>query len=103
MNSINAPMSSMRMGLYGTALATLMIFAGWCVIDFFAVRQADYPARVHEHEWIILLLPIPAFLACYLFGRVLKVASSFWIAVPLSIPLIAIFGVWFHFSIGGRL
>ena len=100
----------MRLVLYGTALATLMIFAGWCVIDYFAVRQPDYPARVHEHEWIILCLPPPAFLTCYFYGRVLQVPSSFWIAViataiavPLSIPLIAMFGVWFHFSIGGSL
>lgn len=100
----------MRLGFYGTTLATLMIFAGWCVIDYFSVRQPDYPAKVHEHEWIILFLPLPAFLACYFYGRFVQVASSFWIAVvataiaiALSIPLIAIFGVWFHFSIGGSL
>jgi len=103
-------MSSVRFGFYGTALATLVIFAGWCVMDYIVVRKPDYPARVHEHDWMIFLLPLLAFLACYYFGVAWKVASSFWIAVVataiavvFSIPLIVLFGVWFHFSIGGRL
>lgn len=103
-------MRSVRFGFYGTALATLVIFAGWCVMDYTVVRQPDYPARVHENDGFIVFLPMAAFLVCYFFGKVSKVASSFWIAVVataiavvLSIPLIVLFGVWFHFSIGGRL
>jgi hypothetical protein len=110
MNPVKAPVRSIRLCLYGTLLATLVIFSGWCVIDYIAVKQPDYPARVHDNDWAILLLPLLAFLTCYFCGRGLRVASSFWIAmgataiaVLLSIPIIALFGVWFHFSIGGRL
>lgn len=109
-STMKAPISSIRFGLYGTVMATLMIFMGWCVIDYVAVRQPDYPVRVHERDWIIFLLPLPAFLACYFCGRAFQVASTFLtsvvatiLAVALSIPLIVVLGVWFHFSIGGRL
>lgn len=98
------------LGLLETALASLVIVGGWCVIDYFGVRQPDYPARIHDNEWLILVLPVAALLTCLCMERLSRQRWAFFlpvistgIAILLSIPLILTFGIWFHFSIGGNL
>ena len=98
------------LGILQTGIATVVIFGGWCAIDFYEVSRPDYPDRVHDNEWVLLLLPFPAFLANYWVGRIRDSRSRVGIAIlatalaiPLSIPVILLFGIWFHFAIGGRL
>ena len=93
-----------------TFLAAAAIFAGWCLIDWFEVRQPDYPKRIHEREWLVFLLPLPAFFVSWGLARItsprvgwLQALITTLVAIPISLPLILIFGVWFHFWIGGKL
>jgi hypothetical protein len=110
MHAENSAKSPVALGFLQTGIATLVIFGGWCAIDFYEVSRPDYPDRVHDNEWMLLLLPIPAFLASYWIGRIRESRSQVGIAIlttalaiPLSIPTILLFGIWFHFAIGGRL
>jgi len=97
-------------GVFQTCVASLAIFAGWCAIDYYEVNRSDYPDTIHQREWLILVLPILAFASSYWVGRQWQPKRGIGysvvitlLSIPISIPLILLFGVWFHFAIGGTL
>jgi hypothetical protein len=87
----------------------MVIVGGWYVTDYIGVNQPGYPARIHDNEWLVFVLPVE-FLACVCLEMVSRQRWSFLlpaiatvIAIPLSVPLNLIFRIWFHFSTKGSL
>src|SRR5690606_38887944 len=96
-------------GWIATGLASVAIFAGSCIINYFSINCADLPHLRETIEGLNFLLPVLAFLICYFAFRVSRIAPSFWLAVVatlfaflLSIPLFLTLGVWFHLGSGGQ-
>jgi hypothetical protein len=83
-------------------------FVMWCVLDFVLVRFA--PSRIHDFDWICLLLPVIVLLGgiAALRGKsiasriVLSIVATI-IAIILAVVLIVTVGISFHFSIGGEI
>lgn len=101
---------STRTFINATSFVSLMMFLQWCVFDFYTVRMIPYPEQVHNDNWIFLMFPILPLLVMFMWSKWSQSTISFGVIVGaiifgfvLSIPLIALFGVWFHLSIGGQL
>ena len=101
------PRTALRFCL--TAFAgSVAMFMGWCLQDYLLVRFA--PSRIHNFDWVLLLLPIAvAFASAAAFRHVnaaarvsLSIASAILASVA-AVLLVFFFGVPFHFSIGGQL
>lgn len=92
------------------SFVAMTVFMQWCVLDFYVVRMIPYPEHVDDYDWTFLMFPLLPLLALLAWSKwpgssmtlgTIVVAVVF--GVIFSIPLIAVCGVWFHFSIGGTL
>ncbi len=88
----------------------IMFFIGWCVLDYLLVRSPEYPSNIHSDDWAFAFVPI-ATLACNL--RVTRQLSKprmvlysilGTLATCLTLAFaVMMFGIPFHFQIGGHL
>jgi multisubunit Na+/H+ antiporter MnhF subunit len=87
----------------------VMFFIAWCVLDYLLVTSPEYPDNIHSGDWTFAIVPIGTF-ACNL--RVTRQLSkprmflySILGAVAMCIALalvVMVFGIPFHFQIGGH-
>jgi len=90
-----------------TSCAAVSMFLGWCALDYGLVKFA--PERIHDFDWLLRLFPLAVALVAAVHFRSLgsgrSIAIAFvaaLIASVAAVALISVFGVWFHFAIGGR-
>lgn len=93
-----------------TLFVAMMVFIQWCMLDFYVVCMIPYPEHVHDYNWIALIFPLLAALTLLSRSRKSRrlmslgvLFSAIALGTVISIPLISMFGVWFHISIGGTL
>ncbi|MGN6369403.1 MAG: hypothetical protein ACTHN5_14185 [Phycisphaerae bacterium] len=84
------------------------MFVGWCVLDFILVHFA--PSRGADFDWVLFLFPVASVVAGILVFRGRDIATRVGLAIAvavfgslLAMPLVLVFGVPFHFFIGGTL
>lgn len=100
----------LRAFILAAGLVASVMLAQYCALDFFVVRIRPYPDEVHDYDSLVLLFPfLPIMLLLAATNRRLQSLRGRWFIASIfcgflvSIPLIATVGVWFHFSIGGKL
>jgi len=91
-------------------LLLIMFFVAWCILDYLLVRSAEYPDNIHSGDWVFAFVPITT-LACNLWStrhlskpRMVLYSILGTLAMCLMLALIVmLFGIPFHFQIGGYL
>ena len=91
-------------------LAALVLFALWCVADYFGVKSPDYPANIHRFSGLVWFYPLVPLTTNLILLRKLPDPKRSLCAVALSVAscflailFVLFFGIPFHFSIGGHL
>ena len=87
----------------------LMFFVAWCVLDYRLVQSPEYPNNIHSDDWTFALVPI-ATLACNLWAtrelsrsrRVLYSMLGSLLMCIAFVLFVLVFGIPFHFQIGGH-
>jgi hypothetical protein len=87
-------------------LAGFLLF---CIIDVITVRVLPYPDRVHEFDWMLPLFPlVVAGCGAWYFrsgakDRAWLIIGGLVLSLILAAGLVVLFGIPFHFAIGGQL
>lgn len=97
-----------RMIVINTVLL-IMFFIAWCVLDYRLVLSPEYPNNIHSDEWIFAFVPILT-LACNLrvtrqLSKPRMVLYSMLGTLAMCFALafaVMVFGIPFHFQIGGH-
>ena len=92
------------------AALLIMFFIAWCVQDYLLVRSPEYPSNINNYDWTFAVVPI-ATLACNLWITrqlskprmvLYSILSTLAMCIALAV-VVMVFGIPFHFQIGGNL
>jgi len=87
----------------------IMFFIAWCVLDYRLVQSPEYPNNIHSDDWAFAFVPITT-LACNLWAnrqlsrpRMVLYSILGTLAMCIALALVVmVFGIPFHFQIGGH-
>lgn len=107
-----APMKpSLRTFMGSVAFVMLCLLAQYAVLAWYViVHVLPYTGSAGDYDWLMLFMPIVAFIALLGLSKIrgrkqrLRGAVAATVAgTAFAIPIIVVFGLWFHFAMGGAI